>query len=98
MLTLLENSVIGGVDGGVESCLGVLCARGDGAWGSEVAKEGFGGEVTGNFACGCPTHTVTDDEDVVLERSGTGILIAAADASGVGEHSEDEIFRLQRKK
>jgi hypothetical protein len=57
-----------------------------------VSEKGIDGEVAGDFATGGSSHAIAYYEGPGCERGGTGVLVAAANLTAVGEHGVDEFI------
>ncbi len=60
-----------------------------------MAEEGLDRQVAGDLSGGGSAHAVADDEDAGFEGGSAGVLVALADAAGVGEHGVDEVIGRQ---
>ena len=62
LASLLEDGLVGGLNGGVEPGLWPWGRASVGSGWREVGEEGVDGEVAGDFAAGGSAHAVADDE------------------------------------
>ncbi len=94
---LLVDGLIGGEDGRAEALLraGVVAVSitVDIAIGlTEVAEEGLGSKLAGDFSGSSSAHTIADHKGPGFGASGAGVLVAFADEASVRQHRVDELI------